>query len=74
MHEMPWTRHYTLLKGPHKQQPNKEQYKLLQFGFFVIWASIKIQLFVILKSLDAEEIQTIIHLKTMCQLDIIQSH
>lgn len=73
MHEMPRIGHYTLLKGPHKQQPNKEQYKLLHFGLF-IWPSIKIQLFAILKSLDAEEIQTIIHLKTMCQLDIIQSH
>lgn len=74
MHEIPWIGYYILLKGPHNQQPNKEQYKLLQFGLFVIWASIKIQLFAILKSLDAEEIQTIIHLKTMCQLDSIQSH
>lgn len=74
MHEMPWIGHYILLKWPHNQQPNREQYKLLQLGLFVIWASIKIQLFAILNSLHAEEIQTIIHLKTMCQLDIIQSH
>lgn len=66
MYEISRIEHYTPLKGPHKQQSNKKQYKLLEFGLLnIIWTSKIIQLFVVLKSPDAVDIQAVINLKTM---------